>query len=149
MLLHKAAVSPSSPSTPSTVSEAQDGGPISAGLLIFRDLAFPEPFRHLVSDGVELILVPSWRLIKPAEEGDPSLSTMKHAGGMFLQTPLPIVRTTGNTAAVASSNSSGYIGGISTTLSGRLNGTDDDATEVMLMLNSELVDLTIMDQVAK
>jgi predicted amidohydrolase len=100
-------------STPHTAFDTpltwdDDGRPIRAGLLICWDLAFPEAFRALVADGADLIVIPSFWLVRDEDDpGDADLARRREVNPeceqLFLRSVL-VARAFENTAAVVYCN---------------------------------------------
>ncbi|KAH7028183.1 carbon-nitrogen hydrolase [Microdochium trichocladiopsis] len=74
------------------------------GLLICWDLAFPEAFRELISDGADIICVPTfWSLKDVSDEG---YALNKNGEALFLQSTI-VSRAFENTCAVVFVNAGG------------------------------------------
>lgn len=84
-----------------------DGRPVRAGMLICWDMAFPEAFRHLVADGAELLIIPSWWYTEDA--GKEALALNPDSEKVFLESAT-VMRAFENTAAIVFCNAGGLSG---------------------------------------
>jgi predicted amidohydrolase len=71
------------------------------GMLICWDLAFPEAFRALISQGAKIIIVPTFWMLSDCNEA--GLAHNKRSEELFLETTL-VARTFENTCAVVFAN---------------------------------------------
>lgn len=78
-----------------------NGGTVRVGLLICWDLVFPEPFRELVADGAELIVVPAFWYINKI---DPEVLELNPRSEEMLIDSTTVARAYENTCAVAFCN---------------------------------------------
>lgn len=86
------------------VLDAESGKPLRAGLLICWDLAFPEAFRALVSDGADLVIVPAWWKLDDVD--DAAYHMNRNCEKVFLDS-VTVARACENTCAVAFVNHAG------------------------------------------
>ncbi|KAJ9133727.1 Carbon-nitrogen hydrolase [Pleurostoma richardsiae] len=91
--------------TPLTL-EADDGPrPLRAGILICWDLAFPEPFRQLIADNADMIIVPSFWRLSDIDSGGRELNPDSER--LFLES-VTVARAFENTCAVVFCNVGGF-----------------------------------------
>ncbi|KAI1077253.1 carbon-nitrogen hydrolase [Whalleya microplaca] len=74
------------------------------GLLVCWDLAFPEAFRELITDGAEIICIPSFWTLK--DVSDPAYALNPEGEGLFLNSAI-VSRAFENTCAVVYVNAGG------------------------------------------
>lgn len=79
-----------------------DGRPVRAGLLICWDLAFPEAFRALVTDGADLIIIPSWWYPLEADKGlqEEGININKESERVFMESATTLRAFEGGVAVI-------------------------------------------------
>lgn len=133
----------SSTSKPHEVIQTSIG---KVGILVCWDLAFPEAFRSLVHQGVDLILIPTyWTAFDMKPEG---LKINPDAEKLFLESTL-VARAFENTCTVVFVNAGGpeqegFLGlsGVYAPIAGRIEGSFTNGEEGMRIIE---VDLGIAD----
>ncbi|KAK4654940.1 hypothetical protein QC762_406110 [Podospora pseudocomata] len=85
-----------------------DGTPVRGGMLICWDMVFPEGFRELIGDGVELVVIPSfWLVTEDFGEGDEGEKERARRGEEEFLRGVVVTRAFENTAAVVFVNAGG------------------------------------------
>ncbi|KAL2128621.1 hypothetical protein VTI74DRAFT_8922 [Chaetomium olivicolor] len=94
--------------------------PIRAGMLICWDLAFPEAFRALLSQGAELIVIPSFWLCDESDLDEDRKRVNARCERLFLESVL-VTRAFENECVVVFSNTGG-VSGVTAPVVGSVGG---------------------------
>jgi predicted amidohydrolase len=106
-----------------------DGRPVRAGMLVCWDLAFPEAFRALITDGADLILIPSFWHLSDVDARALKLNPLCEK--TFLEATL-VSRAYENTCAVVYVNSGG-LSQVAMPILGALGEIDVDVEEMKIV----------------
>jgi predicted amidohydrolase len=92
--------------TPLTWGPDKGNRPIRAGMLICWDLTFPEAFRALLNDGVELVVMPSYWVCDGSDLDETRKKMNPKCEGLFMDSAL-LARAFENESVVVYSNAPG------------------------------------------